>query len=170
MVAVAIRDDIPLQHKLIEMLEREDIYEAAFWAKKLKMKNVPSTVSVLLNNIESGIDSFPPEEDDLDDNSNCVESTYAPNSFDNAKDTSWGLDTWAQSPWSISNIDVQKKDFYQFPLANSDIIYIDDKQGIITFLEYLKNSTEVRNNTTMDLNTKLTCQSKYRRFTKLLNH
>ena len=144
MVDVAIRDDVPLQRKLIDLLERDDIYEAAFWAKKLKLKNIPTTVSNILDNIENGVDSFPPDEDDLLDDFNNVDSPNPiSNSVNEANGTSLGANDWSKSPWPESNVSVRKSDFYEFPLLHSDIVYIDDKIGLNTFLEYLRTCSEV---------------------------
>ena len=140
LVDVAIRDDVPLQRKLIDLLERDDIYEAAFWAKKLKIKPIPTTVSKILDNIENGVDSFPPDED----NSNNVDTHNSiSNSFNTANDTSFGGNDWSKSPWPESNASVRKSEYYEFPLPYSDIIYIDDRIGLDKFLEYLRTCTEV---------------------------
>ena len=132
-----------LQRRLVEILERDDIYEAAYWANQLKIKHIPTSVSLLLENIQQGVDSFPPDEETMNDivkNSQNTESS----SIRNAEPTSWEETDWSNSPWPSETSILKDSGFYEFPLTHSDISFVNDRRGLSEFLGYLRSCTEVK--------------------------
>ena len=132
-----------LQRRLVEILERDDIYEAAYWANRLKIKHIPTSVSLLLENIQQGVDSFPPDEETMNDivkNSQNTESS----SIRNAEPTSWEETDWSNSPWPSETSISKDSGFFEFPLTPSDITFVNDRSGLSEFLGYLRSCTEVK--------------------------
>ena len=147
LVYTTIQDNVPLQHKLIDILERDDIYEAAYWALKLKLNGIPSSVSQLLENIQQGRDSFPPEEEETIETYDKNNSRNSePNIWTTTEATSWEKTDWSTSPWPSETSLKKDSGFYEFPLPYSDITFIDNKKRLNEFLDYLRTSTEVRIN------------------------
>ena len=143
LVATTVKDNVLLQRKLIGILERDDIYEAAYWAKRLEIKDIPTSVCQLLKNIKQGLDSFPPDEENIEstvENLQNIESS----TLSNTGAASWGDTDWSSSPWPSETSTVINSGYYEFPLKDSDIRYIDDRRGLCEFLDYLRSSTEVR--------------------------
>ena len=143
MVNVTVRDDIILQNKLIDLLERDDIYEAAFWAKKLQLDEVSSPVSRILENIERGLDTFPVEEEDFTDDINSANLQNVTLNGPNEVDTQETSD-WNNSAWPSGSFFKTQNEYYEFPLPDTEIIFIDDRSGLNEFVEYLRKSPQVR--------------------------
>ena len=141
LVSTTVRDDARLQSKLIEILERDDIYEAAYWANRLEVKNVPLSVTQLLENIKKGVDSFPPDEEETVENPVNNTQNIDKNINDHTS-IPWGEKDWSNSPWPSETTIKTNSVFYEFPLRYSDITFIDDRKGLHEFLEYLSKSAE----------------------------
>lgn len=132
-----------LQRRLVEILERDDIYEAAYWANRLNIKHIPTSVSLLLENIKQGIDSFPPDEETINNTIKNSQNTES-STVQNAESTSWEVTDWNNSPWPSESSILKESGFYEFPLKHSDITFVNDRRGLTGFLGYLRSCTEVK--------------------------
>ena len=132
-----------LQRRLVEILERDDIYEAAYWANRLNIKHIPTSVSLLLENIKQGIDSFPPDEETINNTIKNSQNTES-STIQNAESTSWEVTDWNNSPWPSETSILKESGFYEFPLKHSDITFVNDRRGLTGFLGYLRSCTEVK--------------------------
>ena len=139
-----------LQRRLVEILERDDIYEAAYWANRLKIKHIPTSVSLLLENIKQGVDFFPPDEETMNDIVKNSQNTKSSTNH-NAEPTSWEETDWSNSPWPSETSISKDSGFYEFPLTPSDITFVNDRRGLSEFVGYLRSCTEVKTFNSIDM-------------------
>ena len=135
-----------LQLRLIEMLQKEDLYEAVYWAKKLRLPQhkIHPFVVKKLTDIESGLDDFPAEAvDDFSDS--CATTNNC---------SVWGAAEWDNVGWDSSNtsadesiVSQQEKsnssEVFQLPLPKSSIVFVDDNRGILRLVNYIKQNKQV---------------------------
>ena len=141
LVELRIEGNISLQNKLIELLEIDDIYEAAFWAQKLQLKELSPSVQVLVQKINQGRDNFPTDDEYLHRNND--EKRQNENSTTSNEAIGQILKANGRTDCEQSNISPTIKNTYcKLPLPHSAIAFIDDIKGLKEFIEYVNGCSE----------------------------
>lgn len=148
MVDVKVKDNYELQLKLIDILQKDDLYEAVYWAQKLNLSpcDIPSHVLRKIKDIQKGLDSLPLDSDDDDRNTDqtdtslkCAVSNQSNDNFAQP----WIATEWSDSTWFPTSSWSKHENFFELPLPDSAIVYVDDGNTLAGFINYLEQTDEL---------------------------